>query len=71
MNKLASEAKEFALASRDLAKKAKANNIDLGVTPTYLSLAAVKENAAKEMIVGAQNVHFNDHVFRSVFFNRG
>ena len=61
MNKLASEAKEFALASRDLAKKAKANNIDLGVTPTYLSLATVKENAAKEMIVGAQNVHFNDH----------
>ena len=60
MNKLASEAKEFAIASRDLAKKAKANNIDLGVTPTYLSLAAVKENAAKEMIVGAQNCHFKE-----------
>ena len=29
MNKLASEAKEFALASRELAKKAKANNIDI------------------------------------------
>ena len=28
MNKLASEAKEFAVASRDLAKKAEANNID-------------------------------------------
>ena len=61
MNKLASEAKEFAIASRDLAKKAEANNIDLGVAPTYLSLATVKENAAKEMIVAAQNVHFNDH----------
>ena len=61
MNKLASEAKEFAVASRDLAKKAEANNIDLGVAPTYLSLATVKENAAKEMIVAAQNVHFNDH----------
>ena len=61
MNKLSSEAKEFALASRDLALKAKANNIDLGVAPTYLSLAAVKENAAKEMIVASQNVHFNDH----------
>ena len=60
MNKLASEAKEFALASRDLALKAKANNIDLGVAPTYLSLAAVKENAAKEMIVSAQNVHFKE-----------
>ena len=61
MNKLSSEAKEFAIASRDLALKAKANNIDLGVAPTYLSLATVKENAAKEMIVSAQNCHFNDH----------
>ena len=61
MNKLSSEAKEFALLSRDLAKKAQANNIDLGVAPTYLSLSVVKENAAKEMIVAAQNCHFNDH----------
>ena len=61
MNKLSSEAKEFAIASRQLAQKAKANNIDLGVTPTYLSLAAVKENAAKEMIVGAQNCHFKEN----------
>ena len=61
MNKLVSEAKEFAIASRPLAEKAKANNIDLGVSPTYLSLAAVKENASKDMIVAAQNVHFNDH----------
>ncbi len=61
MNKLVSEAKEFAIMSRPLAEKAKANNIDLGVSPTYLSLAAVKENASKDMIVAAQNVHFNDH----------
>ena len=61
MNKLSSEAKEFALASRDLALKAKANNIDLGVAPTYLSLAAVKENASKEMIISAQNVHFKEN----------
>ncbi len=60
MNKLTSEAKEFALASRPLAVKAKENNIDLGVAPTYLSLAAVKEAAAKEMIVAAQNVHFKE-----------
>ena len=58
MNKLASEAKEFALASKDLAKKAKDNNILLGVAPTYLSLQAVKENASKDMIVAAQNVHY-------------
>ena len=61
MNKLSSEAKEFALASRDLAKKAKENNIDLGVAPTYLSLTAVKENASKDMIVAAQNCHFKEN----------
>ena len=61
MNKLASEAKEFALASRPLVKKASDNQIDLGVAPTYLSLATVKENAASDMIVAAQNVHFADH----------
>ena len=61
MNKLASEAKDFALASKPLALKAHQNNIDLGVAPTYLSLQAVKENAAKEMIVAAQNVHFKEN----------
>ncbi len=61
MNKLSSEAKEFAIASKPLAQKAKENNIDLGVAPTYLSLAATKENASKDMIVAAQNCHFNDH----------
>ena len=61
MNKLSSEAKEFAIASRPLALKAKENNIDLGVAPTYLSLGVVKENAAKEMIVSAQNCHFKEN----------
>ena len=61
MNKLSSEAKEFAIASRPLVQKAKENNIDLGVTPTYLSLAAVKENASKDMIVAAQNCHFKEN----------
>lgn len=60
MNKLASEAKEFAIASKPLVALAHKNNIDLGVAPTYLSLAAVKENADKGMIVAAQNVHFNE-----------
>ena len=59
MNKLASEAREFALASKPLADLAKKNNIDLGVAPTYLSLAATREAASKDMIVAAQNVHFN------------
>lgn len=61
MNKLSSEAKEFAIASKPLAEKAKKNNIDLGVAPTYLSLAATKENASKDMIVAAQNVHFKEN----------
>ena len=61
MNKLASEAKEFALASRELADLASKNNIDIGVAPAFLSLSAVKENADKRMIVAAQNVHFMDH----------
>lgn len=59
MNKLASEAKEFAINARPLAELAKKNNIDLGVAPTYLSLTATKEAASKDMIVAAQNVHFN------------
>ena len=61
MNKTSAEAKEFALASRELVELASKNNIDIGVAPTYLSLAAVKENADKRMIVAAQNVHFMDH----------
>jgi len=58
MNKLASEAKEFAIASSPLVNKALKNNIDLGVAPTYLSLAQVKQHAHPNMIVAAQNVHF-------------
>lgn len=58
MNKLSSEAKEFAVKSIPLAEKAKENNIDLGVAPTYLSLEAVASNASKDMIVAAQNVHY-------------
>ena len=61
MNKLASEAKEFAIASKPLVAKAKENKIDIGVAPTYMSLATVKKYAAKKMIVAAQNVHFEDH----------
>lgn len=61
MNKLNSEAKEFAVASKPLAALAKSNKIDLGVAPTYLSLATTRKYAAKSMIVAAQNVHFNDH----------
>ena len=61
MNKTSAEAKQFALDTKELVELASKNNIDIGVAPTYLSLAAVKENADKRMIVAAQNCHFNDH----------
>ena len=61
MNKTSAEAKEFALETKSLVELASKNNIDIGVAPTYLSLAAVKENADPRMIVAAQNCHFNDH----------
>lgn len=57
MNKTIAEAKEFALASHEIAEFAAKNNILVGVAPTYLSLAVVKENA-KDMIVAAQNCHY-------------
>ncbi|MCQ2815387.1 MAG: triose-phosphate isomerase [Bacilli bacterium] len=61
MNKLNSEAKEFAIAAKPLVAKARANKIDLGVAPTYLSLATARKYSSKAMIVAAQNVHFEDH----------
>lgn len=61
MNKLSSEAKEFAVASKPLVQKAYENRVDLGVAPTFMSLATVKKYASKRMIVAAQNVNFNDH----------
>ena len=60
MNKLASEAKEFAIASKPLVALAKSNKIELGVAPTYMSLATVRKYSANAMIVAAQNVHFEE-----------
>ncbi len=56
MNKTRSEALTFALASVELLKFANSKNIQIGVTPTYLSLDVVKA-ANPDLIVGAQNVH--------------
>lgn len=61
MNKLVSEAKDFALSTRELALLAHEHHIDIGVAPTYLSLQVVKENASELMIVASQNCHFEDH----------
>ena len=60
MNKTIAEAKEFALASHDIAAYANEHDILVGVAPTYLSLATVKENS-KNMIVAAQNCHFKEN----------
>ena len=60
MNKTSAEAKEFAVAAKPLAQLARANKIDLGVAPTYLSLQATRKYAAKSMIVAAQNCHFKE-----------
>lgn len=61
MNKLNSEAKEFAVASKPLTALAASNKIDLGIAPTYLSLATARKYASKRMIVAAQNVSSEDH----------
>ena len=56
MNKTIAEAKEFALASKDIVNYANEHDILVGVAPTYLSLAIVKENS-QNLIVAAQNCH--------------
>ncbi len=61
MNKTSAEGKQFALETKSLVELASKNNIDIGVAPTYLSLAAVKENADPRMIVAAQNCHFKEN----------
>lgn len=60
MNKTMAEAEAFAKDADSLLALAKENNIDVGVAPTYLSLASVKK-ANPKLIVGAQNCHFEDH----------
>ena len=57
MNKTVAEAKAFATEAVAFDKFAKENGVDIGVAPTFLSLAAVKE-IAPELTVAAQNCHF-------------
>ena len=60
MNKTVGEAKEFALSSHEITKYATEHGVLVGVAPTYLCLDAVKNNASKDMIVAAQNCHFEN-----------
>lgn len=59
MNKTIAETKSFGHASLDLLKKAEARQIDIGVTPPYLSLQTLI-NINPKLLVGAQNVHFKE-----------
>lgn len=61
MNKTPSEAKAFALGSKDMVEFAVNNGIDVGVAPTFVCLETVVENADKKLIIAAQNVNEHDH----------
>ena len=60
MNKTNAEAKEFALGSADFVDFAKSKNVDIGVAPTFTSLATVRE-FNPNLTVAAQNCFFEDH----------
>lgn len=60
MNLTIAEATKFAQTSIPLVEKAKAANILLGIAPTFLSLATVKQSNPG-LIVSAQNVHFESN----------
>ena len=60
MNKTNKEAKEFASCASSLVALANKKNIDIGVAPTFTSLASVKEEAPS-LTVAAQNCHYEDH----------
>ena len=59
MNKTPSEAKAFALAANEMVDYAVAHDIEVGVAPTFVCLATVKEHINPKCIVSAQNV--NEH----------
>lgn len=61
MNKTPVDAVDFATKSVEMVDYATKNNIDVGIAPTYLCLASLKEHASKNLIVLAQNVHFKDN----------
>ena len=61
MNKTPSEAKAFALAANEMVDFAVAHDIEVGVAPTFVCLATVKENINPKCIVAAQNVNEHDH----------
>ena len=61
MNKTPSEAKAFALGSKEMVEFAVSHGIDVGVAPTFVCLDAVVSNADKKLIIAAQNCNEHDH----------
>ena len=57
MNKLTSEAREFALQSVEFKKYADEHGVQIGVAPTFTSLSVVKE-VNPSLTVAAQNCHW-------------
>ena len=60
MNKTIADTKVFGKESVELEKFAKSKNVDIGIAPVYLSLAALKE-VNPSLLVASQNLHFEDH----------
>ena len=58
MNKLTSEAAQFAQQADELLALAKESDIDVGVAPTFISLRKVRKYAPSTFIVAAQNCHY-------------
>ena len=58
MNKLTSEAAQFAQQADELLALAKESDIDVGVAPTFISLRKVRKYAPATFIVAAQNCHY-------------
>ena len=58
MNKLTSEAAQFAQQADELLALAKESDIDVGVASTFISLRKVRKYAPATFIVAAQNCHY-------------
>ncbi len=58
MNKTIKECESFMQDGQKIFAYALTHNLDLGLAPTYLCLSTLKNNAPKEMLVFAQNVHY-------------
>ena len=61
MNKTVTESIEFAKEAKALGKEARQHKIDIGICVPYLCLQSVKKIVKKSILVGAENVHFEDH----------